>query len=575
MAILSRTNFSKLAFLLLATISLVPGCSTDRATQGVSYRKQHTTADKAMVVSAHRLASEIGVQVMRDGGNAVDAAVAVHWALAVTAPWAGNIGGGGFMVGRQADGSTWSIDFRETAPLAASRDMFLDAQGNALPESSLVGHRAVGVPGSVAGMYAIHDSLGRLPMARLIQPAIDIAFAGFPLSALEVHDLNHRSQVIRRASTTPNPYIAKEKWQVGDLLVQPELGRTLERIREGGTVEFYQGTTAQLLLEEMQRGSGLITAEDLAVYTPVWRAPVTGKYRDLEIITMGPPSSGGVVMLQVLAGLELIEQRDGPGDRTAQLHRLIEMERRAFADRSTHMGDPDHVDVPLATLLCTGHVSRRLADFDPYAATPSLRIAQAAVPRSSEQTTHLSIVDPEGNSVSCTTTLNGWYGSGVVVGGAGFVLNNEMDDFSTAPGLPNHYGLIGGEANAIAPGKRMVSSMAPTIVTRHGHLYMVVGTPGGSTIPSTTLQAILNVVDLGMDMQQAVDAPRIHHQWLPDTVQMEARALSGADSTTLVRMGHTFRQRPPMGRVDAIRILPDGRLEAGADPRGDDHAAGF
>lgn len=532
-------------------------------------------ADSAMVVSAHPIATAVGVEILQAGGNAVDAAVAVHWALAVVAPWAGNIGGGGFAVVRLNDGRALSLDFRETAPAAATRDMYLDTSGTPIPLASELGHRSVGVPGSVAGLFALHDSLGSLPMERLIQPAIDLAAHGCTLTPLEAREMNDVLASMRRHCTRPNAFTAREKWSPGALFQQPDLAHSLERIRDAGRAGFYEGTTAQLILEEMQRGKGIVTAADLVAYKPVWRPVVEGTYRDLGIISMAPPSSGGVLLVQLLNAMEPVDVTDLGWQRTATVHRMIEAERRAYADRAALLGDPGFVAVPLDQLLDKSYTEDRMTDFDEERATPSAIVAAGEPVLEPEHTTHFSIVDAQGNAVSCTTTLNSWYGSAVVVGGAGFVLNNEMDDFSIAPGRPNSYGLVGGEANAIAPGKRMLSSMAPSILTQDGELFMVIGSPGGSTIPTSVLQVIMNVVDHGMNMQEAVEAPRFHSQWLPDSVFMEVGAIAKEDSLELVSMGHVLKVRKPIGRVDAIRVLDDGRLEGGADPRGDDAAGGY
>ena len=540
-----------------------------------SHRSSGLLADSAMVVSAHPLATAVGVQVVRDGGNAVDAAVAVHWALAVVAPWAGNIGGGGFMVIRSDDGTAQSLDFRETAPDAAHRGMFLDEQGRVDIQRSLHGHQAAGVPGSVAGLFAVHDSLGTLPMEQLLRPAIALALYGFPLTRSEAWELNAALPLLNKHSTVPSNYTRRSNWNAGDTLRLPELARTLELIAQHGTDGFYRGITANLIIAEMERGGGSITAADLTAYRPAWRPVVTGKYRGYGIISMGPPSSGGILLMQCLKGMEAMNVRASGWQSRATVHRMVEVERRAYADRAVHLGDPDFVDVPIERLLDSAYIVSRMADFDPEWATPSSQVHSGMLATEPEHTTHFSIVDALGNAVSCTTTLNSSYGSGVVVGGAGFILNNEMDDFSAAPGSPNAYGLIGGEANAIEPRKRMLSSMAPTIVTRNGKLFMVLGSPGGSTIPTSVFQTVLNVIDHRMDMQEAVEAPRFHHQWLPDTVRMEVGAIAEADSLALVRMGHVLKDRAPIGRVDAILVLRDGRLEAGADPRGDDAAGGF
>ncbi len=412
-------------------------------------------------------------------------------------------------------------------------------------------------------------------MAELIQPAIELAAQGCALTAREAQELNAAAPHIRAHSTRPTAFTARKHWAAGDTLRQPELARTLERIRDNGLAEFTTGHTARLIEQEMQRGGGIINGADLVAYRPVWRPALQGKFRDMQVITMGPPSSGGILLLQMLRGMETATPDIWTGNRAALLHRMVEVERRAFADRATWLGDPDFVQVPVQGLISSKYVDARMADISPLHATPSLQVKAGKPIIEPEHTTHFSVVDAEGNAVSCTTTLNGAFGSAVVVGGAGFLLNNEMDDFSAAPGFPNAYGLIGGDANSIAPRKRMLSSMTPTILTRHGHLYMVIGSPGGSTIPTSVFQAILNVTQLHMDMESAVEVLRFHHQWLPDTIRMERGAISAGDSLQLVSMGHALSVRPPIGRVDGILVREDGKLEGGADPRGDDHAAGY
>jgi len=528
-----------------------------------------------MVVSAHPLATEVGVAVMHDGGNAFDAAVAVHHALAVVLPWAGNLGGGGFMVARMADGTVHTLDFRERAPGRAHRDMYLDGTGEVIPGASLYGHLAVGVPGAVAGMQAMHDSLGSMPMQRLLQPAIDLARDGIALTAKEAAMLDRHHISIQRHSTLPTAYHRADGWRAGDTLVQTELAATLERLRDAGPEEFRTGRTAALILAEMERGGGLIDADDLAGYTPVWRPSVQGRYRGLRVFGMGPPSSGGIALLQLLAAMEPMDVAAAGHNHAATAHRMVEAQRRVYADRAVHLGDADHVPVPVEGLLHPGYMAVRMADHDPGRATPSAAVGAGNPMAQPERTTHFSIVDPAGNAVAVTTTLNGAYGSHVVVGGTGFLLNNEMDDFSAKPGMPNLYGVVGGRANAIAPGKRMLSSMCPAIVERDGRLLLVLGSPGGSTIITSVLQVLMNVVDHGMDMQAAVAAPRFHHQWLPDSIQAEPGAFSATDSLALVALGQDFKLRRALGRVDAIRVLPDGRREGGADPRGDDTAGGF
>ena len=556
-----------LCFLGLS-VQLVP--ANDRTSRG-------PTADHAMVVSAHPLASEIGVDVMKRGGNAVDAAVAVQFALAVVYPEAGNIGGGGFMVYRSNDGKALTLDFRETAPALAYRDMYLDEDGNARSEWSRLGHRAAGVPGSVAGMFAAHARLGKLPMKVLIQPSIDLAEEGHALTADEARGLNQFSEVIERQSTKPSVYGSKSDWKEGDWIQHPELANTLRLIRDHGAAGFYDGETANKIVSEMERGGGLISHDDLQNYRAKWRDPIISEYKEYRLITMGPPSSGGIALSQLLTIIERFPDRIGKGFQSVEaVHLMVEAERRVYADRAEHLGDSDFYPVPIEGLLEADYLLKRISNFDAEKASISDNIS-AGDPTTieSEETTHFSVVDAEGNAVSITTTINGYYGSKVVVGGSGFLLNNEMDDFSAKPGVPNMFGLIGAEANAIEPGKRMLSSMTPTILEKEEELFMVVGTPGGSTIITSVFQVILNVLEFGMTMQEAVNAPRFHHQWKPDAIQANRDALKPETRATLNAMGHEIRERPPIGRVDAILVLPDGRLEGGADPRGDDTASGF
>ncbi|MGI4762964.1 MAG: gamma-glutamyltransferase [Janthinobacterium lividum] len=536
-------------------------------------------ARHALVVSAHPEASKVGRDIMQQGGNAYDAAVAVQFALAVVLPVAGNVGGGGFIVYRDKSGQDGTLDFRETAPAGASRDMYLDASGNIVPGRSTAGALAVGTPGTVAGMAALHQKLGKLPWARLVAPAVRLASRGVALTEKEAAGLNrNQADFIKYNPGAPPVFVRATAWQKGDTLRQPELAAVLQRIESQGRAGFYQGRTAELLLAEMKKGGGLITQQDLDGYRPKWRAALHGQYRGYDVLTMPPPSSGGVALLQILQMLEPSNLGKLGYHSAAGVALITEAERRAYADRATYLGDPDFGKVPVAQLLAKDYNKQRSATIRTDGlATPSNQItAGPGLPRyESDQTTHYNIVDAQGNAVSCTTTLNGAYGSKEVVAGAGFLLNNEMDDFSAKAGVPNSYGLVGGVANAIAPGKRMLSSMTPTIVTKSGKLFLVTGSPGGSTIITSVLQSILNVVDYGGNAEQAVAAPRLHHQWLPDQLDVEAGALTPESEKTLQEKGFNPKPRAAWGRLDLIRVLPDGRLEGGADPRGDDTSTGY
>lgn len=531
---------------------------------------------KGMVVCATPYAAQVGLDILKKGGNVIDAAVAVQFALQVTHPEAGNIGGGGLMVYRAANGTTKTLDFREKAPANSNANMYLDSTGKVIPDLSLNTRKASGVPGSVDGMATAHKKLGSLKWAELIQPAIDLARKGFKISKRLANDLNRtKSDFVK--NNQQNAYLINENgWKEGDLLVQEDLAKTLELIRDKGRDGFYSGPVANLIVKEMKSGNGIITNADLENYHSVWRNAITGDYKNYHIITMPPPSSGGVALLQLLQSVKkypLIKWGFN-SDSTVQV--MIEAERRVYADRSKYLGDPDFFKVPVDSLINPQYNQKRMENFDWNAATLSSAILPGIVAGyESDQTTHYSIVDGEGNAVSITTTLNDTFGSKVFVGGAGFLLNDEMDDFSIKPGVPNMYGLVGGKANSIEPGKRMLSSMTPTIVEKDGKLFMVVGTPGGSTIITSVFQTILNVIEFNFDMQQAVDAKKFHHQWLPDVVTIEKGALQENCKNILISKGYKLVEKGAIGRVDAILITNDGYYQGGADPRGDDTKLGW
>ena len=560
-------------FILLLLVGTLVTCKQRPLPYAV---KAPVIADSGMVVSAHPLASEVGVRILRNGGNAVDAAIATQFALAVVHPAAGNLGGGGFMVYREHAGSVATLDYRESAPAAAFTEMFLSADAEVVAGLSEDSQLASGCPGSVAGMWEAHQKFGTLPWRDLVTPAIELALNGFPLTEKEASGLNSIQSALKANNTIQPLHLLRDHWKSGDTLILEDLGHTLERIRDNGRDGFYKGTTAELIVAEMQRGNGLISREDLENYRSVWRDPVTAFYKDFKIISMAPPSSGGVALIQLLKSIEPFPVKSWGHNDVRTVHLFTEAERRVYADRAVHLGDPDFYEVPAGKLMNVSYIKERMSSFDPSRATPSTSVAAGAIPgHESDQTTHLSVVDAMGNAVAVTTTLNDSYGNKIVVGGAGFLLNNEMDDFSLKPGHPNMYGAIGGEANKILPRKRMLSSMTPTIVERNGKLFMVVGTPGGTTIITSVFQTIVNVVEHGMTMQEAVSARRIHSQWLPDEVVAEEYALSDESIAALERLGHRIVRRGNFGRVDAILVREDGRLEGGADPRGDDTATGY
>ena len=537
------------------------------------------TAEHALVVTTDVYASELGAQIMREGGNAVDAAIAISFALAVVRPRAGNIGGGGFMVVRMADGTTAALDYREKAPLEATRDMFLDDRGE-LTDKSEVGHLAAGVPGSVMGMWEAHQRFGTLPWANLVEPAAELA-DGFEVHERFRRDIVRSERGLRLFETTAATFLPGGRIvDLGETFSQPELAATLRRIRDRGADGFYRGETADLIVAEMARGDGLISHRDLEAYTATWRDPIEFTYRGFTVLSMPPSSSGGTTMAEIANILENYELAEMPWHSTPMVHLLAESWRRSYADRNEYLADPDFIQVPVERLTAKAYAAERAADITDRA-TPSADVGPGLEPpREGDHTTHFSIVDAFGNAVAVTTTLNLSFGSKVTVAGAGFVLNDEMDDFSAKPGTPNFFGLVQGEDNAVEPGKRMLSAMTPTIVSRpDGTPFFVTGSPGGSRIITTVFQTIMNVVDYGMNVVQAVNAPRVHHQHLPDQILYERGALLPGVMAELEARGHTMVERVEdggmSGVVQAIMVMPDGTLEAASDPRGRGAAVGW
>jgi gamma-glutamyltranspeptidase/glutathione hydrolase len=564
---------------VLCFIFILAACTgTKRISSPVVFNPYNYSIQKKVecrngaVVSAHPLASEIGLAMLRQGGNAVDAAIATQLALAVVYPGAGNLGGGGFLLAHLSDGKNIAIDFREKAPEKAGRDMYLDDKGNAQTSRSQNGHLAAGVPGTVAGVFSALK-YAKLPIEKLIQPAIDLAEKGFVITAAEARSLNRSQQSFLKYNTVIPVFVNAMGWKAGDTLVQADLAKTLMRIRDKGKKGFYEGETAKLIVDEMKRGNGIISPDDLKAYDAKEREAVVFDYKGNTIITMPLPSSGGVLLPQMM---KMIADRPlkSFGFQSWQAVQLMtEVERRAYADRAKFLGDADFYKVPVKKLISDEYAKERMKDYEPGKAGNSKDIQAGLIPES-EETTHLSVYDKDGNAVSLTTTLNGGYGCKTVVSGAGFLLNNEMDDFSIKPGVPNMYGALGADANAIVPGKRMLSSMTPTIVLRNNKPYIVVGTPGGTTITTSVFQSLVNVLEFGMNADNAVNKPKFHHQWMPDEIYVESQ-FPKKTTEKLKQIGYTIRQREQIGRTELILIHGNGKIEAVGDHRGDDHAAGF
>lgn len=538
--------------------------------------KRGLITKQAMVVSAREEASKIGTAILKQGGNVFDAMIATDLALAVCYPYAGNIGGGGFMVYRLEDGSIGALDYREKAPKLATKNMYLDSLGNIIPNLSTQGGLAVGVPGTIAGLFEVHEKFGSLPIQDIMQPVIDLANRGFVVSQKDQAVLEEKKEAF--LAVNKSEILFTKNWIAKDTIKQPNLAKTLEAIMINGRDEFYKGKTAKKLASFIQANGGVITVDDLASYQAIWRKPITFEYDNLNIISMSPPSSGGICLAQILKQIEDFNLDEFGHNSLKSIQVITEAERRAYADRSFYLGDPDFVTIPHAQLLSDAYLKNRMADFTFEKATPSSTISHGKVDIiESDETTHYSIVDQFGNAIAVTTTLNSGYGSKLYSPELGFFFNNEMDDFSSKPGTPNVYGLIGAEANSILPEKRMLSSMTPTIVEKNDKLYMTLGTPGGSTIITSVMQTILNVHEYDMTMQEAVNAPRFHHQWLPDQIRMEPNSFSKELVLQLQQKGYSITEKNAdvIGKVDGILVLDNGQLEGGADKRGDDTAIGF
>lgn len=557
---------------LALTVSILYSSVQAQKINAVSYTIQKKVeCTNGAVVSAHPLASQVGVNILKQGGNAIDAAIATQLALAVVYPGAGNIGGGGFMVAHLQNGKNISLDYREKAPAKADKDMYLDAAGNPLMHLSQDGHLAAGVPGTVAGLFA-SMKYAKLPFTKLIQPAIVLAEAGFAITASQASSFNSTRKEFIDLNTSPVAFVKDGAWKAGDILIQKDLANTLKRIRDNGQKGFYEGETANLIVAEMKKGNGIISLDDLKNYAAKERTVIDFNYKGYQVLTMPLPSSGGIILQQMLTMIANRNIAAMKFQTAASVQLMTEVERRAYADRAEFLGDPDFVKVPVKTLVSETYLNERMKDYEPGKAGNS-KAMPAGIIKESEETTHLSVVDSYGNAVSVTTTLNGGYGSRTVVSGAGFLLNNEMDDFSVKPGVPNMYGAVGNDKNAIAPGKRMLSSMTPTIVLKNGSPYLVVGTPGGTTIITSVFQTLVNMIDFDMNVEDAVNKPKFHHQWLPDNISVESDFPQEVINE-LNAMGYDVKKRGTIGRTEAIQIK-NKKIIAVGDKRGDDDARGY
>ena len=531
-------------------------------------------ANNGMVVSARQEASKIGVEVLKKGGNAFDAMVATELALAVSYPSAGNIGGGGFMVFRKSDGTTGALDYRERAPINSTSDMYLDENNNIIEGLSMIGGLAVGVPGTIAGVFEAHEKHGSLTIDELIKPVIDLARNGVIVTENQKNRINENRKYFQLANKTK--ILFDNDFKTNDTIKYPNLASTLEKIMINGRDEFYKGKTAKKLVEFIQNNGGIISMQDLETYEPVWRDPIIFNYKGLKIISMSPPSSGGICINQIMKMIEPYDLVNYGHNSSDYIKLLVEAERRSFADRSHFLGDPDFIKIPVKKLTNKEYLVNRMNDFSFDLPTDSNNIGYGDIQViESDETTHYSIVDQYGNALAVTTTLNGTFGSKLYSNELGFFLNNEMDDFSSKPGYPNMYGLVGGEANKIEPKKRMLSSMTPTIVEKNDELYMTLGTPGGSTIITSVVQTILNVHEFNMTMQEAVNSPRFHHQWKPDSIRIESDYFDSKVKDELLKSGYRLTDKGSIGRVDGILVKKGKTLEGGADKRGDDTAVGF